>query len=501
MTVAQRAVSLPKSRLGFAVAILAALTLVRLVGLSTSVVDLFPDEAQYWAWSRDLAWGYFSKPPLLAWTIALADQVCGSAEACIRAPAPILYFATSIVVYAIAATLYDDRAAFWAAMLTALGTGVVFSARIISTDVPLLFFWALALLAYVKLLEQPKLSWSIVLGLALGLGLLAKYAMIYFLLGVALAALLDQDARRLLGRREPWIALAIGAALIAPNVLWNLNHGFVTFGHTRAVVNAERSLGLHPGQALEFLGAQFAVISPIVFAVLIVCIVRIRSRALESPDRLMLAFAIPPLALITVTALLTKAYANWAATSAIPAIVLAAGVLTRREAWAWLRVSIVVGAVAQFVFLVGDALAARISLPFLPAGHRDVYQRTLGWRAFAEEAGRLARGAGAATIVGDERNQLGALYYYLRGEPVQIVAWPSDDAVNFDLTRPLTENAAEPILLVTVCEAPTRHLARYAAVEPLGSFTAASGPSSSRTYFAFKLAQPRGPIGPLPACS
>src|SRR6202047_3632103 len=96
------------------------------------------------------------------------------------------------------------------------------------------------------------------------------------------------------------------------------------------------------------------------------------------------------------------------------------------------------------------------------------------------EAARLR---GGATLAGDERTQLGALYYYLRGEPVKIVAWPSDDAVNFDLTRPLTENAAEPILLVTVCAAPTRHLARYAAVEPLGRFTAASGPSSGRSYF------------------
>jgi 4-amino-4-deoxy-L-arabinose transferase-like glycosyltransferase len=501
MTVADRAVSLPKSRLGLAVAILAALTLVRLVGLATSVVDLFPDEAQYWTWSRDLAWGYFSKPPLLAWTIAAAEHVCGSAEACIRAPAPILYFATSLVVYAIAAALYDDRAAFWASMLTALGTGVVFSARIISTDVPLLFCWALALLAYVKLRERPRLSWSVVLGLALGLGLLAKYAMVYFLLGAGLAALLDADARKLLRSREPWIALAIGAALIAPNLLWNLDNGMITFGHTRAVVNAEHTLGLHPGNALEFLAAQFAVIGPIVFAVLILSLARVRSRWLTAPDRLMLAFAVPPLALLTLTALLTKAYANWAATSAIAAVVLGAAVLTRREAWSWLRVSIVIGAIAQFALLAGDALATRVSLPFLPEGQRDLYRRTLGWRAFAEEAGRLARRIGAASIAGDERNQLGALYYYLRDEPVKILAWPSDENVSFDLTRPLTETAAEPVLFVTICPAPARHLARYAEVEPLGSFTAASGPTSSRAYFAFKLARARGPIGPLPICS
>jgi hypothetical protein len=58
--------------------------------LHFSDVDLFFDESQYWSWSRELAFGYFSKPPLLAWLIAAAERVCGDSEACIRAPAPLL---------------------------------------------------------------------------------------------------------------------------------------------------------------------------------------------------------------------------------------------------------------------------------------------------------------------------------------------------------------------------------------------------------------------------
>ena len=72
--------------LGLAIALIAILTVVRLAGLTFSTVDLFFDEAQYWAWSREPAFGYFSKPPLLAWTIALAERICGGSEACIRAP-------------------------------------------------------------------------------------------------------------------------------------------------------------------------------------------------------------------------------------------------------------------------------------------------------------------------------------------------------------------------------------------------------------------------------
>src|SRR5436190_16196492 len=100
--------------------IVAALTVVRLVGLALSDVDLFFDESQYWAWSRELAFGYFSKPPLLAWLIAGAEFACGSSEACIRAPAPILYFGTSLLVFAIARQLYDETVAFFARLATAL---------------------------------------------------------------------------------------------------------------------------------------------------------------------------------------------------------------------------------------------------------------------------------------------------------------------------------------------------------------------------------------------
>src|SRR5215468_1772637 len=93
-----RAITAPSLRL--CVVLLAILTVVRLIGLHFSIVDLYIDESQYWAWSREPAFGYFSKPPLLAWIIAGAERICGTGEACARAPAPILYFGTSLLCYA-----------------------------------------------------------------------------------------------------------------------------------------------------------------------------------------------------------------------------------------------------------------------------------------------------------------------------------------------------------------------------------------------------------------
>lgn len=61
---------------------LAALTAYRLAARALAGVELYFDEAQYYAWSLAPDFGYFSKPPLVAWTIAAAPVVCGGAAAC-----------------------------------------------------------------------------------------------------------------------------------------------------------------------------------------------------------------------------------------------------------------------------------------------------------------------------------------------------------------------------------------------------------------------------------
>ncbi|MEJ0097338.1 MAG: glycosyltransferase family 39 protein [Bauldia sp.] len=100
--------------------LLGALTILRLIGQYFSVVDLDVDEAQYWDWSRELAFGYFSKPPLIAWVNAGASLVCGESVACIRAPAPLFYFGTSLLIYGTTRVLYGATAAFWAGLTVAV---------------------------------------------------------------------------------------------------------------------------------------------------------------------------------------------------------------------------------------------------------------------------------------------------------------------------------------------------------------------------------------------
>jgi 4-amino-4-deoxy-L-arabinose transferase-like glycosyltransferase len=432
---------------------------------------------------------------MLAWLIAAAGHVCGDSEACIRAPAPLMFLATSLFAYAIGRALYDSRTGFWAAMLIALGTGSVFSARIISTDVPLVLFWALALLAYVRLLQKIDWRWAIVLGVAIGAGLLAKYAMIYFLAGMLLAALVEKQARDLLIKPELWLALGLAAVTVSPNILWNASNDFLTlrWAGTNVVGNNIELSAIRP---IEFLMAQFAVFGPVVFAVAIAATSRLGSKYLLPADRVLLAFALPPLVLVTVTAVFVDAYANWAAASFVSLAVLAAAILVRRNSSVLLWGSLALGLGTQIVLIGTDAFATRISISFLRP--HNPYYRTLGWAAYGHAVGQLAHKLRIPTIASDTRANVASLLYYWRDQPEQILAWPTDALPNFELTRSLTAAAAQPVLFASDCPGIARFEQFYAKVTPIGNFVTEE--PAPRWFWAFRLEDPRGPTTSLPAC-
>jgi hypothetical protein len=480
------------------IVIVVALTIVRLVALRFSVVDLFYDEAQYWSWSRELALGYYTKPPLLAWIISAASRVCGNSEWCVRAPSPLFYAGTSMVVYAIGRRLYDERAGFWAALSIALATGIVFSSRIISTDVPLLFFWALALWAYVNMLIAPSKRWAVLLGVAVGLGMLAKYAMIYFLPGMALAALFSKRARLLFRRSEVWLALLVAILIIAPNIAWNASNGFATVEHTGDIVMGDP---VRPSlmRALEFLGTQFAVFSPVIFAVMIVATFRLGSSALVEQDRILIALFIPALATVTVFAFFVKANGNWAAASLVSGAVLTGALLSRRDARGWMGISVAIGVVMQVAIIGTDAVADRLAIPHVA----NPYRRTMGWRQYAEAIGDVAKRSGAKAIVTDSRADFAALQYYLRGGSVPVLWWRPITVPNFSLKDALTASSSEPILYASACGSLVRVPQVYSKVEPLGPVAVPItkvARDGERVFYGFRLSGPRGPIPPFAGC-
>ena len=59
--------------------------------LDSHGVTLYVDEAQYWTWAQNLDWGYFSKPPVIAWLIAASTALFGDGILAVKLSAILLY--------------------------------------------------------------------------------------------------------------------------------------------------------------------------------------------------------------------------------------------------------------------------------------------------------------------------------------------------------------------------------------------------------------------------
>ncbi|MFZ0565697.1 MAG: glycosyltransferase family 39 protein [Chlamydiales bacterium] len=279
---------------------------VAIVMIITYGVHLSPDEAQYWTWSRVLDWGYYSKPPAIAWQIGLTTSLFGDTELGVRIGAVLIAFLLPLAVYHLALSVgLKQKSCFWAAIAMAfspLGIYLTFAA---TTDGGAILCLTLALSAIVKQPNYPLAGFWIFLG--------ALYKWIAFLFWplVLLFSLFFPEMRR---KNLIWGMLFSFLALF-PSIYWNMSHEWATFKHVGSAVG--QSSG---GNFLDFLGAQVGLISPIFFCLLLIGYRYLWKSANHS---LTLCALFPTFVLAYLSlALFKKVQPNWAAYLYPPAMVL-----------------------------------------------------------------------------------------------------------------------------------------------------------------------------------
>jgi hypothetical protein len=470
----------------WAVAINLLIAFTRILTLRVSPLDLLPDEAQYWSWSGHPAFGYFSKPPMIAWLIRFTTSVAGDSEWGVRLAAPLLHAATGAIVCFIGAALFNARVGFWSGLSYATLPGVSFSALVISTDAPLLFFWALALLAFTKIWLKPSLAWGVVLGVAFGLGFLSKYAMVYFMLGGVCFALISGRGAFKGRSRSLGLAGLLATVLIAPNLLWNQRHGWATIGHTAANANWGSAGSAHFLEALQFAGAQFGVFGPILLTAFIWRIAAWRLDPPGPPERLLIAFAIPILVLMIVQSGISRAHANWAAVAYVAATVLVAGWLDRigRLATAGVSLALHVLAFAAFTLIFAGSVA--VILPKTV----DIFHQMRGWHGLAElVTQRVGSMPAGISVAADDREVMAELDYYTKGRSFPLVmAVGSGPAGNqYELDDAVDRRTGARALLISRWPDRRDILDRFSGKALLEEWTMSAGQGRFRHYYVFDV--------------
>lgn len=395
---------------------LAALTLWRVAAAMHAGMALYADEAQYWTWSLTPDWGYFSKPPMVAWAIWLGTALFGDGELGVRAVSVAVYPATAWVLFLLVRRLFRDHPggeamAFWTGLTYATLPMVSLGAWLITTDAFLILFWSLSLHALSRALESGRWRDWLWLGLAIGLGMMAKYSMVFFGLGLAVYLLVSPARRRLFLDPRPYVAAGIALLVLSPNMLWNASHHFVSYQHTADISQLDRSL-FHPAAMLEFFLAQFAVFGPVTFAGLLTLAARPGTWFTDDRLRFLAVFALVPLAAFLGLSLLSRAFANWAAFSyaAAAALVATTWMLAGRRRWliAALALNLALAAGMYHLHDITDALGIQLTRK------TDPYGRVTGYRALGQEVAKRLQARPEAKLLGDDRKLFALMRYYAR---------------------------------------------------------------------------------------
>jgi hypothetical protein len=261
------------------------------------------------------------------------------------------------------------------------------------------------------------------------------------------------------------VFLGLGLLIVAPNLAWNAGDGFITFQHTAENMNLGGEI-LHPGRMLEFLGAQFGVFGPILFAVLIAGAAFWRGRGAGDASIALGAFCYPVIALLLVQALLSRANANWAATAYVAGTVYVVQWLLAQGRGRLLK--------ASFGLHVAAALGLYLALATLPAvalpgiGAKPVAARLQGWRELGDRVSAELAAEPGTILVTEYRRLLSTLIYYAQLPPGSFAKWNSDgdvedhyELIGAELEQVARNSGATRFLIASERPEPTGILDRF----------------------------------------
>ena len=212
-------------------------------------------------YGREWQLGYDKLPPLPWWLVELVYRTVG-VDAAYYALAQIAVVAAFAAVWLTARPLVGGVGALVAVLFLDGLHYFHFTAAKFNHDVIELPLWAFAGYAFHAALRRGRMAHWLLLGVAIGLSLWAKYFVVALAAPLALFLLVDRDARRALATAGPWIALGVALVVMAPHLVWLVRNDFLPFAYASARSAPSRGLIDHVVHPLLFAVGQLAFMLP-----------------------------------------------------------------------------------------------------------------------------------------------------------------------------------------------------------------------------------------------
>ncbi len=368
-----------------------SLLLIRIVYVLFRDIDLSPEEAQYWLWSKFLDWSYYSKPPLIAYMNFLSTSILGDTELGVRINAIVVGFLIGILSYLFMKHLFKSpKLAFVSSVFISIFLPYDLASILFLTDTPLALFWVLTLYLFYKAINGTDKKYWILTGISAGLGFLSKYIMVIFLpIAVIYLWFFKKDV---LFNRWFYISLGIAALFTLPVIIWNINHQFVSFKHvgTLAGVN-QTSLEESISRALKHVGDYILSQLGFGFGFLFPIAIWTAYKSLFSKDRKLFYLAFPAAFVFfffLFIALKRQVYANWPAFGYFSLYLLMAYFIWKKNLWRFITPLVLFNVLAVVVVFYTPILDM-VGLGNLLPPKKDPTKRLVGWSQLANEVQKV----------------------------------------------------------------------------------------------------------------
>lgn len=418
--------------------LLAAVVVFRIAYLFLCIdFQLAGDETYYWDWGRQPDWGYFSKPPLIAWIMAAIRLTFGYTWWAVRLTAILFGSFSLALLFMLGRAMFDARTGFVAALLFVLTPACAGLNLGLNTDPPLLLCWGAALLAFWRAVESPQSWWRwLVLAICIGIGSLAKQMMLVFPLLMILFASAVPAQRSLLKRPAFWLCIVLGAAFLLPTMWWNKVHDWPMVKHTEANIGASNSASFvdHLANIVTFPATQFALFSPPTLAMMIIALIACwrRWKAASLREQLLWVFSAPALIVFVLLSFYKEVNPNWPATFYLAALVMAAAwvcSLDGERHRRWMRTTLGTGAALT---LIAHLVVPAISWAGLRGSAIDRFRDLRGWDAAGQQVATvfasLPKPDRTFILVADHRHFVSQLAFWMPQHP-RIYRWNDDGSI------------------------------------------------------------------------
>lgn len=208
--------------------------------------------------ARHLAWGYVAYPPVTPFFGRLSLELFGTSIRGFRLFANIALAGVVVLSGLMARAMGARRGAVIVAAVAAvpycLGAGQLM--QYVAFDA---LAWTLAAYFVIRLRQSEDPRWWVAIGAAIGYGMLCKWTMGFFVLGIVGGVLLT-DARRYLKSKWLWMGVALSIVIFLPNILWQVQNHWISLDMLKHIherdIRQGRTAYFLP-QQLELTGVLF----------------------------------------------------------------------------------------------------------------------------------------------------------------------------------------------------------------------------------------------------